>query len=472
MGRVVDTQFIVGSKIRIENPTRAVMAYCKGALVIENPEYAQRVRLGKWLGGTPRTIWLYETQGNAIIVPFGCLHDLWRLHPVKKDWSLQFHPVRRVDYNSTIKLWDYQKPAVAAIISQKNGVLVMPCGSGKTQTALEAVARFGMRALWITHTKELLDQSMSRAKRYFDIPQNCFGTITEGKINVSTHITFSTVQTLQRVLREHEEYRNYWDVVVVDECHKAIGAPSRVMMFYDVLSRLNARYKIGMTATPERSDGFERAMYALLGRKIYEVPKEAVEGHTVPVVVRQIPTGYNPPLENITNPDGTINFSMAQKDMVKNELRNMTIAAHIEALLRDGQSVLVLSDRVGHLGALRGLLGKELAKKCAVLNGKTPKRLREHLIDKVRDGEVQALFATYQLAKEGLDIPRLNSVVLAMPKKDYATVVQSAGRCARKFDGKSAGYVYDFIDDFGMYYRMQRDRLAHYRKAGFVVEKI
>lgn len=89
----------------------------------------------------------------------------------------------------------------------------MPAGSGKTQTALELIARLGYRALWITHTIDLLNQSYNRAK---DNMENIgLGKIVSGKIEIGSHITFATVQTLSKI--DLSEYTDMFDVIVVDE---------------------------------------------------------------------------------------------------------------------------------------------------------------------------------------------------------------------------------------------------------------
>src|SRR5699024_4634697 len=93
-------------------------------------------------------------------------------------------PLRARDYRSSIKLYDYQREAVEAVLRAKNGILVAPCGSGKTQMGLETIARIGGKTLWLTHTTDLLTQSMNRAKQCFGLPASEYGTITAGKVNV------------------------------------------------------------------------------------------------------------------------------------------------------------------------------------------------------------------------------------------------------------------------------------------------
>lgn len=89
----------------------------------------------------------------------------------------------------------------------------MPAGSGKTETALELIARLGYRALWCTHTLDLLNQSYTRAKNKLE--NVGLGRITGGKVELGSHITFATIQTLSKM--DLSEYSDMFDVIVVDE---------------------------------------------------------------------------------------------------------------------------------------------------------------------------------------------------------------------------------------------------------------
>ena len=84
------------------------------------------------------------------------------------------------------------------------GILQSPAGSGKTQMGIALVMRYGRRALWLTHTADLLNQSKARAERYMD--KRLIGTITEGKVNIGQGITFATIQTMCRLdLAQHKD---------------------------------------------------------------------------------------------------------------------------------------------------------------------------------------------------------------------------------------------------------------------------
>lgn len=459
--------FTLKNKITIEKPTPELLAYCKSTLSFPNPDYIKKETMGKWTGNTQRDIVLYERAGNRIYIPFGECQKVYRRF--KKDITLlnnEIAPIRPRKYESNIRLYNYQKNAVDAIFRAKNGILVAPCGSGKTQMGLEAVARIGGKTLWLTHTTDLLTQSMNRAKQCFGLPASEYGTITAGKVNVGNTITFATVQTASNI--DLSQYRDEWDCVVVDECHKCVGSPTQMMMFYKVISVLSARYKIGLTATPYRADGLERCMFALLGDIIHEVPQSAVAGNTVPVRVKFINTGYKPDVDDITDGDGTLNYANLIEDIVENADRNAIIADEIRHAAESG-AVLVLSDRLQHLETLEKIVrnGGQLTARLGISTTKAEKEKRKNILLRLNNGELNVVFATYKLAKEGLDVPNLRTVVFTTPQKDKTTVIQSAGRVARKADGKKYGTIIDFSDDFGLLYGYEKKRKNYYKKNGY-----
>lgn len=102
---------------------------------------------------------------------------------------------------------------------------------------------------------------------------------------------------------------------------------------------------------------------------------------------------------------------------------------------------------------------------------KKAKAEREQAIEDMRCGKKRYLFASYRLAKEGLDIPRLDRLYLTTPQKDFAVIVQSVGRIARTFEGKANPLCYDYVDDIDYLVNAYKQRCRHYRKSGCEVEK-
>lgn len=436
--------------------------YCEANLILDNPDYIKKERLGHWLGSTQRYIMLYEILPHKIALPFGCLRDVWYILPDKNAYRPEILPAEPVCFESHINLYPYQEAAVAAALRYKNGVLVMPCGSGKTQCGLEIIARLGVRTLWLTHTHDLLTQSMERAKSCLNLPTGAWGTITAGKVNIGTHITFATVQTLSKL--DLSAYRDMWGCVVVDEAQHCAGSPTRVSQFYKVLSSIACYYKIGLTATPKRADGLQASIFALLGPKIYEVPREAVEQNTCPIRVQTMETGYLPEYDAILQGDGTIDYNKLIDDLIGNRERLELIGDKICDIAKAGPTI-ILANRVQYL---RDMLDYCDTIRAVCLSGKgqskKAKEERRQALEALNNGELDAIFATYQLAAEGLDVPNLRYVVFATPEQNDTTVTQAAGRVGRKADGKDFGTVIDFLDDFSLYRNWYKKRLSVYKK--------
>lgn len=459
-------KIIVSNNIVIQQASHVIRDYCNDKLVVRNPDFYKLQRLGKWTGNTPEKIYLYESIGDTLILPFGCLQDVWKICPDKLLYNVHFEPLRRCNCESSINLYDYQETAVNAVLNAKNGILVMPCGAGKTQTGLEIISQVGGRALWLTHTQELLNQSMQRAKSTLDCDTNCYGTITAGKVNIGSHITFATVQTLCRI--DLSQYKDMWDIIIVDEAQHCCGSPTRVTQFYKVLSNLAARYKIGLTATPKRNDGLEQAMFALLGGIIHTVSREGVTERTCKVVIRAIETGYQPNMDNVLGGDGMLDYMALIDDLISSEERFKKVLKTIENL--DG-SAIVLANRVAYLQRLND----EYSRRSVCLSGagytKKAKAERKAALDKLRCGDIDIVFSTYQLAAEGLDVPNLRYVVFTTPEKNETCVIQAVGRVGRKANGKECGTVIDFVDDFGMFQGWYKKRKGFYKKIGAEVRE-
>lgn len=454
----------IKNKLIISDPTDEVRQYCKNELVMNNPDYYKKERMGKWTGNIPEKIYLYEDMGNELHLPFGCLKDIWMMHRIKEDYLYDIKPIEGLKYESSIKLYSYQEEAVQGALKGKNGVLVMPCGAGKTQSGLEIIARIGGKALWLTHTSELLHQSRDRANAVFD--NVGLGLITAGHVNIGSHITFATVQTMARL--NLSEYRDMWDVIIVDEAHHCCGSPTKVTQFYKVVNSLSARYKIGLTATPKRTDGLQQSMFKLLGGKLYEVTKRQIIENTCPVKVIVAKTGYQPDYNAVLQSDGTIDYNKLIDAIVHDEER-LSMIMGVTCVV-DGPT-MILANRVEYLERINWNLN--LINRSVCLSGKgqskKAKEERRAALAALNNGELDFICATYQLAKEGLDVPNLRYIIFATPEHNETTVVQAVGRVERKAEGKEFGTVIDLVDDFGMYYGWANERKRYYKKIGAAV---
>lgn len=452
----------ISNNITITDPSAEIVNWCKENLIIANPEYSRKARMGFWLGKTPKTICLYEIHGNELVIPFGCLRQIAPLligHHLSCDFKT--HPA--VDYGDPIPLYPYQENAVNELKKGLYGILQSPAGSGKTQMGIALIREYGRRALWLTHTHDLLVQSKARAEQY--IKPELIGTITEGKVNIGKGVTFATVQTMCKL--DLAQYKDMWDVIIVDECHRCAGTPTAMTQFYKVLNSLSARHKYGLSATVHRSDGMIVATYALLGNVIYTVPDEAVEDKVMKVGIKPVATGTGIDSDCL-NTDGTLNYTKLITYLCNNADRTYYICGCLIA--EENHPCLVLSDRLEHLASIMQRLPPDMRAQSVMISGnmtsKQGKAEREQALEDMRTGKKKYLFATYSLAKEGLDIPCLERLFLTTPQKDYAVITQSIGRIARTYPGKAAPIVYDFVDDIGFLIKSYKKRCSIYFKNG------
>lgn len=452
-------KIIVDNIIRIINAEPIIEKYCKSNLEIDNPQFAQNERLGFPTYNIPRRLYWYEKREENYILPFGCLKDLYKIYPIKEDYSLRFIEPKKLEYKSNIKLYSYQKKAKDMALKSKNGVIVMPAGSGKTQTALQLISELGLKTLWITHTYDLLNQSFDRAKS--NLEDVGLGKIAAGKIDIGTHITFATVQTLVKL--DLSSFKNEFDCIIVDEGHRICGTPAQLGMFYKVINALSCRYKYALTATPFRNiKGTEKALFSLIGPIICEIPKEVVAEKTIKATIQPIYTDFKIP-EEAQKTDGTIDYAKLTTILGEDERRNEIILDILKECKNN--YTLVLGDRLTQLKYLQENIGYGV-RIDGTMTSKKKKAQREQYIQDMRDGKENLLFATYGLAKEGLDIPRLDRLILASPHRDKATIIQSVGRIERKFEGKKTPLVYDIVDDTQFHNNMFKSRKTIYRKNG------
>lgn len=330
-----------------------------------------------------------------------------------------------------------------------------------TQMMLELICRLGYKALWINNKKDLLNQALERAKGNII---NCeFGTITEGKVNIGD-ITFSTIQTLAKI--DLNTIKNEFGIIICDEFQNFSGTPTKYTQTYKVLSQLSARFKFGCTACVHRSDGLMQAGLDLVGDVAYEVPESVIADKIVRAVIEPIHTSFTPILS--LGSDGIIeSFTSLISEIALDPDRNTSILNVIRQ--NKGHHCIVLSDRLEQLKYLQRELGYGLMIDGSMVS-KKGKEQRRAAIQKMKTGEETVLFASYSLAKEGLDIPILDRLIMASPKKDKSVIIQSVGRIERKYGDVKIPIVYDFVDDFdddfNMLSNMYKKRKTIYRKNG------
>lgn len=468
-------KIILTNIIEIIEPNETILNYCKKELTFSNPEYIKKQRMGFWVSNMPKTLKLYNYSDSKVYLPIGCFENIWKIHPYKEDYK-DYSICKKANIKSNIVLRNYQQPCANALKKYVNGIFVLPPGLGKTQIGLHCASILGQKSIWLTHTKELLNQALERCESNLDCK---ISKITEGKCDLSGDIVFSTVQTLANIIDKGEIRQDEFGLVIVDECHHLSASAESVKMFEKCVNYFSARYKLGITATLHRGDGLEKTTTKILGNVIYEVKKSEdkkkligiyenkqilelpIEQFQVPVQIYMLKTTYNVLDRDVFDRNSKIVFARLISDLCGDYDRNKQVLNIIKKL--KGYSI-VISERIDQLHYLSDNTPNSIC-----IDGKTNKKLREKLIEEFRQGKYKVLFASYSLVAEGLDVPMLENLVMASPVKDQRLVVQAIGRVQRPYKDKKIANVYDLIDDVSLLDKFTRARKKVYKEEGWEI---
>lgn len=430
---------------RLADVPRPLFEQLTRELTVPNPDYQTALRLGRPTYGIKRSLMLYRVENNELVLPRGMAMRVWARRPkgaVSHDRTQTCRPV--AFDRCAIALRDYQAQAADTVLHSRvpQGVITMPCGAGKTETGLYILSRLGQPALWITHTKDLVEQTAQRARERLGLDEAELGVIGAGERRPGTHLTVATVQTLYRM--DLDDIAHLFGAVIVDECHRVVHNPEKASMFAAVLEHLPAKYRYGLTASEHRGDGLEDTIYQVLGEKLTGVDQAVLDaaGNVVTPAVQPVGTAftYSPaPREDRIDTQRLLRHMCADPDRV------LLIYSYLESEILDGRTCLVLAQNLTLLELLHErarLRGHPAAFIC----GASKRTERAAAMAGMKTGALRCLFATYQLAKEGLDIPRADRLFLASPVRDSVIVQQSVGRVMRPAEGKTDALVYDFVD--------------------------
>lgn len=446
-------------------------------LTILNPDWVEAKRRGAWdLADIPKWIILGElgtgtaTNGDEVVMPRGYAKEyklLLREHGHSVYWldrrKWAHGPAFGVE---EFKYRDHQPAAVKAIIKHEFGIYEAPTGSGKSTV--------GCAVIWKTHPRkslilvdkiELLHQWQQMLARHAGAPLDMIGQIGDGKWD-ERRITVATVQTLRK--REEQlsqEWYDQFDLVILDECHHVTAETIQKL-----IQRFRARIRVGMSATPDRQDERFNITLDILGDVFYSDSEDELREAgiiTAPKVFR-IKTSFkfaywgdhhSDKKGNCDKPGCKINRYHAHKSNYQKLLtaletsrgRNALVASCLLSQVQSGEHVhLVISDHVEHLKHLMAayehvssaLNGSQPP--IYFLTGQTPKKQRREILEALATADNAILFST--VAKEAVDIPRIDRIYLPYPGKQPAATEQKIGRGTRAMIGKGTTYIFDFAD--------------------------
>ncbi len=429
----------ISHNLQLENVPSEIMEILTGRLEILNPKWIENERMKRWNRGTPKSLRFFDRVGSSgLWIPRGYMRQLvllCRRHKINYEIDDRRRSLPPKNFSFKGRLRPFQQKAVDEMLAKDFGTLSSATGSGKTIMALYMVARRRQPALIVVHTKDLASQWTERIETFLGIPAPKVGLIGSGKKELGDKITVALVQSLYKCV---EEIADHIGFLVVDECHRC---PSRI--FTEAVTGFDARYMLGLSATPWRRDKLSKLIFWHLGDVHHEVDKaHLVEtGDVLPaeVIVRE--TNFKPFYDPVNE------YSKMLSELTADTDRNVLIASDVaQETLNCGGICLVLSDRKAHCENLQSLLKYRFKIDSELLTGDLNLRERQKVIERLNQNKVDVVIATGQLIGEGFDCKNLSTLFLATPISFSGRVLQYLGRVLRPAPGKKMARVFDYID--------------------------
>ena len=325
-----------------------------------------------------------------------------------------------------------------------------------TICGLYFISQLSKKTLIIVHKEFLMNQWIERIN--FALPDAKIGIVQGNKCEIENNdIIIGMLQTLSMKDFSKDTFDDIGHVII-DECHRI---PSRIFM--KALFKINCKYMLGLSATPNRKDGCTKILKWFIGDIIYSVKSD--EKNVVKVdryIIESEDENYN---KEILNFRGQVQIATMVNQIVMYLKRTKIIVKRIieEIEKNENRQFLILSDRKQQLEDFEKLFKESNIHSVGYYVGGMKK-------ESLKASEsCKILLGTYPMANEGLDIQSLNGLILATPKSD---IVQSVGRISRIKHENIQPLIIDIIDNFSIFERQGKKRLDLYKKNKYEVEDI
>jgi superfamily II DNA or RNA helicase len=436
-------------------------ATLKHLATLHNPEFHKNENLRLSNHATPRFIRCFVEDLEHLYLPRGLTERaVGLIEDAGSRLVIVDERAEPADMEVTFRgaLRDAQLPAVDVMSRHDLGILEAPPGTGKTVMACALIAHHRTPTLVLVDRKPLLEQWRDRLRTHLDIEA---GQIGAGKKRPTKAVDIAMIQTVTRSEQPGELLDGY-GLVVVDECHH-VPAPT----VERALRQIEARRWLGLTATPQRSDGLKQIMIMQCGPIRHRL-RQRTDNLDRRMHVHRTDLVIDDATDGITR--GEV-LALCNAALLEDQARAEQVCHDVASAMSAGRNCLVLSGRTEHVEVLAdGLRGHGLTP--LVLHGGLKPKQRRDVHDRLTEDDQVLLVATDRYIGEGFDCPRLDTLFLTFPISSPQRITQYVGRILREHPGKDAVEVHDYLDaDVPMFAAMYRRRLPGYKQLGFAPDR-
>ena len=340
----------------------------------------------------------------------------------------QAHPIELVQKDWKIR--PYQELAAEGFWHGGSGVVVLPCGAGKTIVGAAAMAHAKATTLILVTNTIAARQWREELLHRTTLNEDEIGEYSGAKKEIRP-VTIATYQVMTK--KKNGVYAHLdlfdthdWGLIIYDEVHLL---PAPIFRF---TADIQSRRRLGLTATLVREDGMEGEVFSLIGPKRYDVPWKEIESQ-----------GYIAPAEcievrvNLTEEERLMYATAEPENRYRTCATTRTKRNVVEALVEKhtGEQILVIGQYIDQLDELSEILGVPLIK------GDTPIKEREILFNKFRSGEITCLVVS-KVANFSIDLP--DATIAIQVSGAFGSRQEEAQRLGRilrpKSDGRSAKF--------------------------------
>lgn len=325
---------------------------------------------------------------------------------------------------------------------EKRAIIISATGTGKTiLSALDVRAVAPRRLLFVVHREQILDRTIGEYRRVLGGSASDYGKLTGSTKDIAARYLFATVQTLSQPQVLQGFAPDLFDYVIIDEAHRAGSASHR-----RVVEHFDPVFMLAMTATPERTDGFN--VFELFD---YNVPYEIRLGRALEEGMLS-PFHYYGISEARFDDGSTVTAETELSDLISPG----RVAHLVGALDTYGQAGvaprgLIFCGRTDEARSLSDALNERVFRgrrlRTRALTGRDSVDERERAVEALESGELDYLLSV-DIFNEGVDIPSVNQVVMLRETQSAIVFVQQMGRGLRKHDSKEYLVVIDFIGNY------------------------